>query len=99
MSAPTTVLDAATTFPDEVVTRTLVRDVSLPGGTFALVTLDNGFDHTKPNTFGPADPHRARGGAGPAAPAGRGRRDHRRRDHRQAVHLRRRRRPDRRARR
>ncbi len=54
MSAPTTVLDAATTFPDEVVTRTLVRDVSLPGGTFALITLDNGYDHTKPNTFGPA---------------------------------------------
>ena len=54
MSAPTTVLDAAATFPDEVVTRTLVRDVSLPGGTFALITLDNGHDHTKPNTFGPA---------------------------------------------
>jgi 3-hydroxyacyl-CoA dehydrogenase/enoyl-CoA hydratase/carnithine racemase len=54
MSAPTTILDAAAIFPDEVVTRTLVRDVSLPGGTFALVTLDNGFDHTKPNTFGPA---------------------------------------------
>jgi 3-hydroxyacyl-CoA dehydrogenase/enoyl-CoA hydratase/carnithine racemase len=42
--------------PDEVVTRALVRDVALPGGagTLALVTMDNGFDHTKPNTFGPA---------------------------------------------
>jgi hypothetical protein len=43
-------------FPDEVVTRALVRDVQLPGGagTMALITLDNGHDHTKPNTFGPA---------------------------------------------
>ncbi|MFI6903006.1 3-hydroxyacyl-CoA dehydrogenase NAD-binding domain-containing protein [Nonomuraea sp. NPDC050394] len=42
-------------FKDEVVTKALVRDVELPGGagTMALVTLDNGFDHTKPNTFGP----------------------------------------------
>ncbi|WP_328816550.1 3-hydroxyacyl-CoA dehydrogenase NAD-binding domain-containing protein [Nonomuraea cypriaca] len=41
--------------PDEVVTKALVRDVRLPGGagTVALITLDNGFDHTKPNTFGP----------------------------------------------
>ncbi|MET7461837.1 3-hydroxyacyl-CoA dehydrogenase NAD-binding domain-containing protein [Nonomuraea sp. NPDC005501] len=40
---------------DEVVTRALVRDVELPygAGTMALITLDNGFDHTKPNTFGP----------------------------------------------
>ncbi|MFG1858218.1 3-hydroxyacyl-CoA dehydrogenase NAD-binding domain-containing protein [Actinomadura geliboluensis] len=32
-----------------------VRDVTLPyaAGTLALITLDNGFDHTKPNTFGP----------------------------------------------
>jgi 3-hydroxyacyl-CoA dehydrogenase/enoyl-CoA hydratase/carnithine racemase len=43
-------------FPDEVVTHAHVRDVDLPGGagTLALITLDNGFDHTKPNTFGPA---------------------------------------------
>jgi len=42
-------------FPDEVVTKALVRDVSLPGGagTLALITLDNGHDHTRPNTFGP----------------------------------------------
>lgn len=40
---------------DEVVTHTPVRDIALPGGagTLALLTLDNGFDHTKPNTFGP----------------------------------------------
>jgi 3-hydroxyacyl-CoA dehydrogenase/enoyl-CoA hydratase/carnithine racemase len=38
----------------EVVTKAIVRDVPLgPAGTLALITLDNGFDHTKPNTFGP----------------------------------------------
>jgi 3-hydroxyacyl-CoA dehydrogenase/enoyl-CoA hydratase/carnithine racemase len=43
-------------FPEEVVTRALVRDVELPDGvgTMALITLDNGRDHTRPNTFGPA---------------------------------------------
>jgi 3-hydroxyacyl-CoA dehydrogenase/enoyl-CoA hydratase/carnithine racemase len=43
-------------FPDEVVTRALVRDVPLPDGAgiMALITLDNGHDHTRPNTFGPA---------------------------------------------
>ncbi|MEU8123396.1 3-hydroxyacyl-CoA dehydrogenase NAD-binding domain-containing protein [Spirillospora sp. NPDC049024] len=42
-------------FKDEVVTHAHVRDVTLPygAGTLALITLDNGFDHTKPNTFGP----------------------------------------------
>src|SRR3954453_6317238 len=41
-------------FADEVVTKALVRDVELPygAGTMALITLDNGFDHTKPTTFG-----------------------------------------------
>lgn len=39
---------------DEVVTRSLVQDVALPsGGTLALITLDNGRDHTRPNTLGP----------------------------------------------
>ncbi|HET7474701.1 MAG TPA: 3-hydroxyacyl-CoA dehydrogenase NAD-binding domain-containing protein [Dermatophilaceae bacterium] len=48
-------LDPAAVFPDEVVTRSLVRDVDLAGvGTFALITLDNGHDHTRPSTFGPA---------------------------------------------
>ncbi|WP_277213730.1 3-hydroxyacyl-CoA dehydrogenase NAD-binding domain-containing protein [Isoptericola croceus] len=39
----------------ERVTHSLVRDVTLPGdgGTLALVTLDNGLDHTKPSTLGP----------------------------------------------
>ncbi len=43
-------------FPDEVVTRSLLRYVALPdaGGTAALITLDNGQDHTKPSTLGPA---------------------------------------------
>ncbi|ARJ05454.1 3-hydroxyacyl-CoA dehydrogenase [Cnuibacter physcomitrellae] len=39
---------------DEVVTHSYVRDVTLPSGkTLALVTLDNGRDHTRPNTLGP----------------------------------------------
>ncbi|MBD8058620.1 enoyl-CoA hydratase/isomerase family protein [Cellulomonas sp. JH27-2] len=39
----------------ERVSHALVRDVALPGGagTLALVTIDNGLDHTKPSTFGP----------------------------------------------
>src|SRR3954468_3413783 len=43
-------------FADEVVTDAKVRYVDLPGveSPVALITLDNGFDHTKPNTFGPA---------------------------------------------
>jgi 3-hydroxyacyl-CoA dehydrogenase/enoyl-CoA hydratase/carnithine racemase len=41
--------------PDEVVTHSHVRDVTLPSGrVLALVTLDNGRDHTRPNTLGPA---------------------------------------------
>jgi len=46
-------LAAAST--DERVTSFHVRDVDLPGGAgkLALVTMDNGFDHTKPTTFGP----------------------------------------------
>ncbi|RAO55657.1 3-hydroxyacyl-CoA dehydrogenase [Micromonospora saelicesensis] len=41
--------------PNEVVTRALLRQVNVPGldRPAALITLDNGFDHTKPNTFGP----------------------------------------------
>ncbi len=44
-------------FPDEVVTRAIVRDVDLGASAgrpaaMALITLDNGHDHTKPNTFG-----------------------------------------------
>ncbi|MFC5790640.1 3-hydroxyacyl-CoA dehydrogenase [Agromyces tardus] len=40
---------------DEVVTHSYVRDVPLSEGrTLALLTLDNGRDHTRPNTLGPA---------------------------------------------
>lgn len=40
--------------PDEVVTHSYVRDVRMPSGrTIALVTLDNGRDHTRPSTLGP----------------------------------------------
>ena len=53
-STPATAVSA----PDdltEVVTHTPVQDVALPGGAgiLALVTLDNGRDHTRPTTFGP----------------------------------------------
>lgn len=39
----------------ERVTQAHLRSVVLPGGagTMGLITLDNGEDHTKPNTFGP----------------------------------------------
>jgi 3-hydroxyacyl-CoA dehydrogenase/enoyl-CoA hydratase/carnithine racemase len=40
---------------DEVVTHSRVRDIRLASGrVLALVTLDNGRDHTRPNTLGPA---------------------------------------------
>ncbi|MEU5945582.1 3-hydroxyacyl-CoA dehydrogenase NAD-binding domain-containing protein [Micromonospora sp. NPDC047465] len=41
--------------PNEVVTKALLRSVNVPGldRPAALITLDNGFDHTKPNSFGP----------------------------------------------
>lgn len=39
---------------DEVITEAYVQDIPLPsGGTLALITLDNGKDHTRPNTLGP----------------------------------------------
>ncbi|MGK9147046.1 enoyl-CoA hydratase/isomerase family protein [Plantibacter flavus] len=39
---------------DEVVTHCFVKDAKLASGrTIALITLDNGRDHTRPNTFGP----------------------------------------------
>jgi 3-hydroxyacyl-CoA dehydrogenase/enoyl-CoA hydratase/carnithine racemase len=46
----------ATDVPEEVVTRALLRYVELPlgAGTAALITLDNGRDHTRPSTFGAA---------------------------------------------
>ncbi|MCW3813293.1 3-hydroxyacyl-CoA dehydrogenase NAD-binding domain-containing protein [Micromonospora sp. DR5-3] len=47
---------SALTAPNEVVTKALLRPVNVPGldRPAALITLDNGLDHTKPNTFGPA---------------------------------------------
>ena len=53
---PATPAEIKAQFPGEVVTHAHVRDVDLPNGagTLALITLDNGFDHTQPNTFGPA---------------------------------------------
>ncbi|GAA1893970.1 3-hydroxyacyl-CoA dehydrogenase NAD-binding domain-containing protein [Paeniglutamicibacter psychrophenolicus] len=40
--------------PDELTTHALLQDVALPGGKkLALLTLDNGYDHTKPTTLGP----------------------------------------------
>ncbi|MGH3263899.1 MAG: hypothetical protein ACRDNS_18125, partial [Trebonia sp.] len=53
------VLPAPEDFPAEVVTKAIVRDVDLGrvsdggAGLLALITLDNGHDHAKPNTFGP----------------------------------------------
>jgi len=54
------ILPSADDFPGEVVTRAITRDVDLGSisghggaGVLALITLDNGHDHTKPNTFGP----------------------------------------------
>ncbi len=40
---------------DEIVTHSRARDIPLPSGrVLALITLDNGRDHTRPNTLGPA---------------------------------------------
>ncbi len=61
-TSPTTDVDlqallerGAAMSPDEVVTEAKSRDVALPygAGTMALITLDNGLDHNRPNTFGP----------------------------------------------
>jgi 3-hydroxyacyl-CoA dehydrogenase/enoyl-CoA hydratase/carnithine racemase len=44
--------------PEEVVTNAILREVSLApfgaNGNLALITLDNGMDHNRPNTFGAA---------------------------------------------
>ncbi|GAA2196791.1 3-hydroxyacyl-CoA dehydrogenase NAD-binding domain-containing protein [Sinomonas flava] len=60
-TTPTSRFDAfaglAAQVPDEVVTHSLVKDVEVhtDGGTvrIALITLDNGLDHTRPTTLGP----------------------------------------------
>ena len=42
--------------PEEVITKALVRDIDLHAfgfdGSLSLITLDNGLDHNRPNTFG-----------------------------------------------
>ena len=54
MTEQTTITGA----PDEVVTNAILRMVSLApfghSGELALITLDNGADHNRPNTFGAA---------------------------------------------
>jgi 3-hydroxyacyl-CoA dehydrogenase/enoyl-CoA hydratase/carnithine racemase len=49
-------MSASLEFADEVVTKALLRRVRVPGldRPAALITLDNGYDHNRPNTFGPA---------------------------------------------
>ena len=43
--------------PEEVITHSFLREVDLRPfgfeGTLALITLDNGMDHNRPNTLGP----------------------------------------------
>jgi 3-hydroxyacyl-CoA dehydrogenase/enoyl-CoA hydratase/carnithine racemase len=48
------ITEASAGSEDEVVTRALSRDIKLPHtpGTAVLITLDNGRDHTRPNTLG-----------------------------------------------
>jgi 3-hydroxyacyl-CoA dehydrogenase/enoyl-CoA hydratase/carnithine racemase len=49
------ITEASATSEGEVVTHALNRDIKLPHttGTAVLITLDNGRDHTRPNTLGP----------------------------------------------
>jgi len=50
-----TLEQARAAFPDEVVTNAVTRLVTVPGldKPVALITIDNGHDHTRPSTFGP----------------------------------------------
>ncbi|PSL52352.1 3-hydroxyacyl-CoA dehydrogenase [Saccharothrix carnea] len=47
--------EAKALFPDEVVTHARTKLITVPGldGQVALITIDNGHDHTRPSTFGP----------------------------------------------
>lgn len=49
-------MSALPEYPNEVVTKALLRLVRVPGldKPAALITLDNGLDYKKPNSFGPA---------------------------------------------
>ncbi|WP_028660935.1 3-hydroxyacyl-CoA dehydrogenase NAD-binding domain-containing protein [Nocardioides insulae] len=57
MTELSTLIERATALAseDEVVTTARLRKVALPAGAgvMGLITLDNGLDHTRPNTFGP----------------------------------------------
>ncbi|WP_190817271.1 3-hydroxyacyl-CoA dehydrogenase NAD-binding domain-containing protein [Saccharopolyspora pogona] len=55
MTVGTSTTDFAALFPGEVVTKAFTRLVDVPGlgGKLALITIDNGHDHTRPSTFGP----------------------------------------------
>ncbi len=48
---------AEVVYPDEVVTNALIREIDLgafgASGKLALITIDNGHDHTRPTTLGP----------------------------------------------
>ncbi len=52
----TAIDQAKLAYPDEVITESHVRYVAVPGldRELALITIDNGLDHTRPTTFGPA---------------------------------------------
>ena len=58
---------------DEVVTKAVTRLIHVPGlaKPVALITLDNGFDHTKPNTFGKAGTRPSRPPPRPTRPRSR----------------------------
>jgi 3-hydroxyacyl-CoA dehydrogenase/enoyl-CoA hydratase/carnithine racemase len=49
------IAEASASSKGEVLTQALSRDIQLPhtAGTAVLITLDNGRDHTRPNTLGP----------------------------------------------
>ncbi|ASO21943.1 3-hydroxyacyl-CoA dehydrogenase/enoyl-CoA hydratase/carnithine racemase [Actinoalloteichus hoggarensis] len=55
MSSTLSIDDLKAAMPDEVVTRAVTRLVRVPGldGPIALITIDNGHDHTRPSTLGP----------------------------------------------
>ncbi len=59
-------------FPGELVTKALLRLVPVPGldQPVALITLDNGFDHRKPNISGTGRPGQPRTAIDAALAAG-----------------------------
>ncbi|AOS64916.1 3-hydroxyacyl-CoA dehydrogenase [Actinoalloteichus hymeniacidonis] len=55
VSSTLSIEDLKAAMPDEVVTHAFTRIIRVPGldGPFALITIDNGHDHTRPSTLGP----------------------------------------------